>query len=261
MHSLFVSWYPSFTNDSCRCYSAAGLDGQCEEQNNNNNNNNNNNGLEFNLQEAVECAEVRGADAETIAYYMYQMNGNKNAQYYNYNGNNNKNNEMKLYLGPYCSNDGKSIFMGTFLDETCSAAAPAGIWAKLSYGVGLPYATTSLVEHNCMSCKEPANYKNDGDAEDADEVTEVCENVYQEAGKCETGLADGVTYYKNTYGCSYIESLHAPGKKASGSGVPASKIFAGLFAISTVVFGGVAYHLYQKARRTNVDLSADASLA
>ena len=249
-------------NDTCRCYAAAGL--TCEEQNNKNNNNNNNNGLEFNLQDAVRCGEVKGYDKDTLQYYLYQ-GGNNQAQYnYNYNGNNN-NNEMKLSMGPYCSNDGTSIFMGLFLDETCSVAAPAGLYEKLSYGSAMPYSTTSLVEHNCMSCVEPAdnNNKNQGDEMDADTLLEVCENVYLESGKCETGLADGVTYYKNEMGCSYIATLHAPNKKkSSGASVSASKVFVGLFAVTTVVFGGVAYHLYQKVRRQKVNLGeADGTMA
>ncbi len=247
-----------------RCYATAGLTGSCEEQNNQNNNNNNNgqNAIEFNLQEAVECSEVKGYDKDTLQYYLYQGGNNQAQYYYNYNGNNNKNNEMKLRMGPYCSADGKSIFMGLFLDETCSVTAPSGLWEKLSYGQAMPYSTTSLVEHNCMSCVEPANNKNNGDAEDADELMEVCENVYTQAGKCETGLSDGVTYYKNEAGCGYIATLHAPGKKAKGEGVAASKVFATLFAITTIVFGGVAYHLYQKVGRQKVNLTtADGSLA
>ena len=241
-----------------RCYAAAGLTGSCEEQNNNNNNGQN--AVEFDLQRAVECSEVKGYDKDTLQYYLYQ-GGNNQAQYYNYNGNNDKN-EMRLSMGPYCSADGKSIFMGLFLDETCSVTAPSGLWEKLSYGQAMPYATTSLVEHNCMSCVEPANNKNNGDEEDADTLLEVCENVYTQSGKCETGLADGVTYYKNTNGCDYIKSLHAPGKKAMGNGVPASKVFASLFAVTTIVFGGLAYHMYQKVQRQKVDLtSADGSLA
>jgi cbb3-type cytochrome oxidase subunit 3 len=37
--------------------------------------------------------------------------------------------------------------------------------------------------------------------------------------------------------------------------VPTSKIFTGLFAFTTLVFGGVAYYLYQKVRRQKVNLS------
>ncbi len=259
MHPIFVSCHSSFGYGTCRCYATAGL--TCEEQNNNNNNNNGQNQLEFNLQDAVQCGEVKGYDKDSLTYYLYQGGNN---QYYNYNGNNNKN-EMKLSMGPYCSSDGNSIFMGLFLDETCSVAAPAGLYEKLSYGTAMPYSTTSLVEHNCMSCAEPAdnNNKNDGDEMDADSLLEVCENVYIESGKCETGLADGVTYYKNEAGCSYIATLHAPGKKkSSGAGVSASKVFSGLFAVTTVVFGGVAYHLYQKVRRQKVNLGeTDGTMA
>ena len=217
------------------------------------------------MQEAVQCAELRDYDKDTLNYWLYQQgNQNANAYYYNNQNNNNNQNEVKLSIGPYCSDDGKSIFLGVFMDETCSNPAPTGIYEKLSYGQVLPYSTESLVANNCWSCKEPADYnnQNNNDQQDADALLEVCENVYAEAGKCETGLADGVTYYKNTYGCSYIATLHAPGKKTHSSmSVPTSKIFTGLFAVTTLVFGGVAYYLYQKVRRQKVNLSGGGNMA
>ncbi len=64
-------------------------------------------------------------------------------------------------------------------------------------------------------------------------------------------------------GCSYIATLHAPGKKqSSASTVSASKVFASLFAVTTMVFGGMAYYLYQKVRRHKVNLGeADGTMA
>lgn len=238
-----------------QCYLDAGLD-YCED--NRNNNNNNQNQIEFQLEDAVECRAL-DVDDEALQYYYYQQNqgkNNNNQQYYN--GQQQGGQEMRLFVGPYCSANGKQIYLGTFMDETCSWPAPSGTYEKFSYGQALPYSTQSLIEDNCISCMEPKDYneQNNGDQQDEDEVLEVCERLYEESGKCESGLADGVTYYPNTYACDFIKSLKAPGKmNTSKSSVSASKVFAGLFAATTVVVGGVAFYLYQKAQRNNVDLS------
>lgn len=235
---------------------SAGLDycGEAQE--------NENGQQQFQLEDAIECRELE-VDDEALQYYYYQQNqngnGNNNQQQY-YNQQQNGGQEMKLFVGPYCSANGKQIYLGTFMDETCSYAAPSGTYEKFSYGAALPYSEESLIEDSCISCKEPQDYddQNNGDQEDEDEVLEVCERLYEDAGKCESGLADGVTYYPNTYGCDLISSLKAPGKMngASKSSPSAAKVFAGLFAATTIVFGGVAYYLYQKAARANVDLSS-----
>mmetsp|Transcript_30475 Transcript_30475/g.65832 ORF Transcript_30475/g.65832 Transcript_30475/m.65832 type:complete len:173 (-) Transcript_30475:165-683(-) len=166
---------------------------------------------------------------------------------------------MKLFVGPYCSSNGQNIYLGTFMDETCSYPAPEGIFEQFNYGNSLPYSSENLIDDNCVSCKEPADEdeNNNGDNDDEDKVLEVCERIYEDAGKCESGLADGVTYYPNTYACDLISGLKAPGGRTkSHSSVSASQVFVGIFAAATIVFGGVSAYLYQKAQRTNVDLSS-----
>lgn len=243
-----------YNDDEYTCYMNAGLD-YCGD---NDNNNGNNQAVEFQLEDAVECKEL-DVDDEALQYYYYQeqQNGGNQQQYYN---GNNQNQEMKLFVGPYCSSNGKNIHLGVFMDETCSYAAPSGTYEKFAYGQTLPYSEESLIDDECVSCKEPQDQddNNNGDQEDEDEVLEICERLYEESGKCESGLADGTTYYPNTYGCEFISSLKAPGKMAGGSksSIPASKVFAGLFAATTLAFAGVAYYLYQKARRQNVHLSS-----
>lgn len=252
-----------YYDDETMCYYNAGLD-YCED--NDNNNNNNQNGYEFELEDAVECQEAE-VDEDALAYYYYNQGANNDQQqYYNNNGNNNNGGqEMKLFIGPYCAANGKSIHLGVFMDETCSYEAPSGTFENFNYGQSLPYSSESLIGDECVSCKEPADDddNNDGDQDDEDAVLEICERLYEDAGKCESGLAQGVTYYPNTYGCTFIDSLHAPGKMSSSkSSVPASKVFAGLFAATTAVFAGVAFHLYKKSSRQNVALSgSDGTLA
>ena len=244
--NLFSNYY--------RCYYNAGLD-YCVE-----NENNNNQAVQFELQDAVECKEL-DVDDEALQYYYYQQGANAQQQYYQ----GNQAQEMKLYIGPYCSSNGKSIYLGTFMDETCSWPAPSGTYEKFSYGVALPYSTENLIDSEFVSCKEPqdANDNNNGDQEDEDEVLEICERLYEDSAKCEEGLADGVTYYPNTYGWAFLKSLKAPGKmNSSKSSVSAAKVFAGLFAATTVVCAGVAFYLYQKNARSNVKLNEnDGTLA
>ena len=230
--------------------------------NEDNNNNNNNGQAQFQLEDAAECGELE-VDEEALQYFYYNQGANNNQQQnYNYNNNNNNNNnqEMKLFVGPYCASNGKTIHLGTFMDETCSYPTPDGTYEKFNYGQSLPYATESLIDSECVSCKEPQdedNQNNGDDQQDEDEVLEVCERLYEDAGKCESGLDSGVTYYPNTYACEFIQTLKAPGKMSGAkSTVAASKVFAGLFAATTVVFAGVSYYLYQKARRSNVHLTS-----
>lgn len=239
----------------------AGLD-YCEEEQENQNGQ-----RQFQLEEATECREL-DVDEDAVSYYYYQQNQNGNggndAQYYQ--GQQNGGQEMRLFVGPYCSADGSKILLGTFMDEMCSYTAPAGAYEKFNYGAELPYSSESLIESSFISCKEPqdANDQNNGDQQDEDEVLEICERLYEDAGKCESGLADGVTYYPNTYGCDFIKTLQKPGKMngASSSSTSASKVFAGLFAATTIVLGGVAYYLFQKSKRANVELnSEDGALA
>ena len=196
---------------------------------------------------------------DALQYYFYNNGGSNNNAYnnYNYNRNGGGNGEMELFVGPYCSKNGKSIHLGVFMDETCSFGAPSGIYEKLNYGQTLPYSSENLIDSNCVSCKEPAEYdeNNNGDQQDADEVTEVCERLYEESGKCETNLGS-VTAYPNTYACDFIKTLKAGGGTitAKNSAIPA-KTFAGIFAVTTVMFAGVSYWLHQKLQRSNVNLA------
>jgi hypothetical protein len=149
------------------------------------------------------------------------------------------------------------------MDETCSYAAPDGIYSKLNYGQSLPYSSTSIIESSCVSCMEPTNYdeNNNGDQQDEDKVLEVCERLYEASGKCETNLAAiKNTYgaYPNTYGCDFISGLKASGKtRVSFSQIQSNvtpKALAGVFAATTVIFGATAYYLGKKLQRSNVNL-------
>ena len=254
------------------CYAQAGLD-YCGEQQQQQNNQNNQNGQQqqqqFDLQEAMECRRLE-VDDEAMQYYLYQNGGNNqmnNMQYYQQGGQqqNNGQNRMELFVGPYCSSNGKSIHLGVFMDETCSYDAPKGIYSKIT-GQDLPYSSESLIESTCVSCKEPQEYdeNNQGDQQDADEVLEVCERLYEQSGKCEANLAavnQAYGVYPNTYGCDFIKGLTVSGKsRISFNQVKASvtpKALAGVFAATTVIFGATAFYLGKKLQRSNVNLASE----
>jgi hypothetical protein len=199
---------------------------------------------EFEIQRYLECQEVE-----------------------NQNNNNNGNNNWQVYyVGPYCSADGRKIHLGTFVDAGCTYLAPAGTYESLNYyGRSLPYSSSSesLVEHDCISCKEPqdANNQNQNDQQDADEVIQFCEEMYgEDVGKCETNVA--AVRYPDTRACEYInkvlpELVKASSKVQTGSsGHQPSVVMAWIFGFTTLALLVYAVYLYQKVNRAKLDLSA-----
>jgi hypothetical protein len=117
------------------------------------------------------------------------------------------------------------------------------------YGNTLPYSKDSLVSSKtCVACKEPSDYnnRNYNDQQDADEVLEVCQRMYEQAGKCESNLS-GVTPYPNTYGCDFIKTLpRVSSWSVSSVGSTSARAFAGIFAITTVALAGLTVYLHKK---------------
>mmetsp|Transcript_15213 Transcript_15213/g.31019 ORF Transcript_15213/g.31019 Transcript_15213/m.31019 type:complete len:415 (+) Transcript_15213:167-1411(+) len=192
----------------------------------------------FDLGEAAQCAKL-------------ELNG----QYNTNNG------DVDYYVGPYCSKNGRSILMGVFMEETCSYPAPKGTYEAMNYGEKLPYSSKSIVSHSCISCKEPTdqNEQNYWDQQDADQVADVCERLYEYSGKCEKNL--NIWSYKDNSACAYISTLKQP--LGIPTNVPA-KVLAGIFGVATAILGGAAIFLYNKSKRTNVALAggtAEAELA
>lgn len=210
-----------------QCYRDQGMD-YCIE-------NDYDNGDEFELERAAECAEMDNA------------NGNDNIQY---------------FVGPYCSG-GNKINLGVFMDETCTTPTSTGVYAKMNYGNELPYASESLVSDECISCKEPQD--NDGNNNayndyDEDEVTELCERMYEMSGKCEEDLKDVNSYYfyPNTKACDFIHTTLPKLEKASrGKGAGGWAItFLVLFGLAACGLGYYAWTLHKKLETSSVDLSA-----
>jgi len=255
----------AYSEEQClyQCYKNSGFDYcvEAEQQKQQDNG--------FDLQEVLECSQM-DFDEEALETYNYQKNyqrANKNqGQYYGedwYNQQNQQNDEF--YVGPYCSANGKKILLGVFTEETCTFPAESGLYEALNYGASLPYSKKSLVDYSCISCKEPkdVDYQNYYDAQDEDDVTDVCARLYEEAGKCEENLGGGSGYfpYRNNLGCNFIKTLKTPSVFSSiaPSSVPA-KVFAGIFAATTVALGAFAALTYKRSRRQNVSLASESNM-
>eukprot|EP00804_Cyclotella_cryptica_P015822 CCRYP_006326-RA/>CCRYP_006326-RA protein AED:0.02 eAED:0.02 QI:328/1/1/1/1/1/2/235/475 len=229
------------------CFTNANMD-YCNEMQGNNNNGQAQN-ANFDMSEALKCTEL-DVDEDFMSNYYFK-NRKANQGHYNEEG--------KYYVGPYCSSNGKKILLGLFEEETCSYPAPSGTFEALNYGQKLPYSQKSLIDNSCISCMEPKEQdnKNYWDAQDDDEVTDVCERMYEMSGKCEENL-QGLPYgvYPDNMGCDFVKSI----KSASmvPTAIPA-KVFAGLFAATTVLLGALTVNLYKKSQRNNVNLVADSA--
>ena len=226
-----------------QCYKTAGLT-YCDNDNNNNNNNNNNNGNnnnDFNIEEYMECKE---------------------AEWGYYNGN-------KFYVGPVCSNNGKSIHLKVFTDSSCTKAAPSGTYEKYNYNYALPYSKTSIVDNDCLSCKEADDNDNENDGNnnggnyyETPEPAEFCTEFYEESAKCETNLKYKSAAYRDTGSCQYINkiipSLERVYHSKSGGAGGAATGLAVFFGLTTVSATAAAYYFFKKVERTTVDLSAQS---
>lgn len=251
-----------------QCYKDAGIYSQCVDQDNQNNNGQQ--GDDFQVEEALECARL-DVDEDAANYYAYQNGGNNYNG--NYNGNNNNQQEMEFFVGPYCSANGQSILLGMFMDEVCSYPAPEGTYENFNYGNALPYSSESIVSNECISCKQVDNdnnnnnnnnngndqYQNYNQNQEEAEVLEVCERLYEDAGKCESNL-NIYGMYPTTLACDFISGLKASGKTRIFSSLAEAKasvtpsVLAGLFAASTVLLAGVAYHFHTKLQRQSIGL-------
>jgi len=181
------------------------------------------------------------------------------------------------YTGPMCSNGGTKIKIGVFTDDLCTEFAEDGtdvdtlfqaqadaegdanaVPFRLSYHLLKKVHDSS----NCVSCLVEDN---DADANDDAEVAEVCEELYEEAAKCETPygfdgvLSSGDEEYANQAAneetvCTFIKAVNggvydekgeislssSNVSTGGGSGTSgAQKFFLSAFVIGTI--GLLAY--------------------
>jgi hypothetical protein len=184
------------------------------------------------------------------------------------NNNNNNGNAEAYYIGAYCSpKDGKSIHMAVFTDAGCLTKGDATVFSA-NYGSELPYASTSMVSSECISCQEVEANDN---GEENYNIAEICGQTYENAAKCETNMD---SYYKDTSACDYIQNIlprleaasrsigGGSSKTSAAGGSKAATAFAWVFAATTIMFGAYAYFLYRKIKRGSVQLSSqDGAIA
>jgi hypothetical protein len=242
-----------------QCYTTAGME-ECIEYEG---------GEEFQIQEYLECAAIEDQNGNN-------NNNNGNAQQYQ-DENGNVYYYEEVFAGPYCSSNGKAIYLGMFYDEFCSVKADDGMYATMNYyGKDLPFMASSkqsLVTAECMSCLQVDenannnNNNNNGDDGGDAEIVQVCQEMYENAGKCEANIEFSNNWqYKNTQACEYINSIlpkleqnskAATGGGGSGGGT-ASVVLAWLFGFTTLALGVYAFLLFRKLRRSKVNLSDQA---
>lgn len=221
------------------CFSDHNMASVCMQNNPYNNNNDGaaeNNGAGFDLQDYMECTESDITDA----------NGNA------------------LYIGPFCASQGGTIHLGVFTDDSCSNFADETDGRSAYYastGYDLPYTEANIVDLDCMSCIEPTSNNNAGnDAEDGDNVNEMCEKIYTLAGKCEASLAYGTTNAPNNNACNYMEGIKIV--RSDGTIVTADSkanktagVFIGLFTTAFVLLSAYVYFLKTKLDRASINLA------
>lgn len=171
-----------------------------------------------------------------------------------YNRNRDLQENANYFLGPYCAQQGGSIFFGVFLEDTCSEAADdtygKSIFSDLT-GQSLPYADTSIIGMECVSCLEQDNNE---DADNAGAVSENCGMIYSIAGKCESSLPDGLAETKNTNACTYIEGIkivRTDGIVASRSN-RASPVATAFIVMSAMLFSAMAFYTWYLRKRIGV---------
>jgi len=272
-----------YTQDMCLydCYVKQGVADICAENNpydNNNNNNNNNNQDQFQLKDYIACKEAdlnverrhrqldeeqqdadENADADADQEEQAEEQQQGDDYYQQQQG------DVEYFVGPYCAEQGGAINLGLFLDDTCTTFADekggSYTYATLS-GSSLPYAEKSIITNDCMSCQAVNDGDNDNNNNNGNaQVSEMCEAIYDSAGKCESQLySSGVVYEANENACNYIKGIKVVRKDGiiTQVGSKANKtasIFIGIFVVAFVLLAAYVHYLKTKLDRVSINLA------
>jgi len=166
------------------------------------------------------------------------------------------------YVGPYCSDQGGKIVLGMFTDEDCTNFADdyGGVKTFESItGKSLPYGSESLVDSKCYSCAE--NGEENAYGYTQYEAKETCTTLYENAGKCESGLSNAKGSSNiNENACTYMQGVKVTTKNnviISGAATSnkVASAFIGIFSVSFVLLGSYVYYLKTKLDRGSINLS------
>jgi len=197
----------------------------------------------------------------------------------------------EYYAGAMCASSGTRIKIGIFSDEECSVYDESkdiesymknddGYNMKLSYHLLKQTFAEGECVASCLKEDEEQNNGDDGEEKEA-EVNEVCENLYEAAGKCESshGFESGIVDYENYDNqvrneelvCDFISSLKAGhydqtgeivvsgGRTTLGGGASTTggqKFALTFFILGSVGLAGYAAMLHQQLTKgAKADLS------
>lgn len=199
----------------------------------NNNNNNNKNKNNFNVREYAQCKklEMHNRDRRELEEQQQQV---------------------EYYVGAFCADQGGEVRLGVFTDNTCTTFASSGSSVFSNYaGYQLPYSSNSLISSRCMDCMDSNDNGNYN-------LKQVCSQVYQMSGKCETRMSID---YPNESSCNYIEGVKIIRQDGviRTSSVRKSKSAAvaiGLFSTLSVLLAGYVFYLRTKLARAQINLAA-----
>lgn len=149
-----------------------------------------------------------------------------------YENNNDDGNGYQYYIGPACTEDGTDIKLDLFYDEYCTQVPEDVTFEEVSNGWTMPYSDGGLVSTYCNSCSQ---VNDDGEYE----TKEMCEQLYESSGKCETNMESYHYYGKQEGACSYIEELLP---KSSGGNT-------GLLVVIALIAGAGAYAFWWKKKK------------
>jgi len=198
----------------------------------------------------------------------------------------------EYYAGAMCASSGSRIQIGVFSDEECSVYESDkeienymqndnGYNMKISYHLLKQSYTEGAYIADCLMEDEEDQNNNDGDEEKEAEVNEVCQELYEAAGKCESshGFEQGIYDYENYDNqvrneelvCDYISTIKAGHYDVSGEivvnggrttlGGGAATSGGQKFALTFFILGSVGLAGYVAMLHQQLTKGAKADLA
>lgn len=178
----------------------------------------------------------------------------------------------EYFAGAMCASGGEKVKIGVFMDEECSQADTSlsvedYIGAKLSHAILKaiynPDGAISCIKDDWEVPEDDEDENQDDEEEEEIEVNELCMELYEGAGKCESkhgfqsSAYDNEAYY-NQYAqeelvCDFISTLSSGAYDQSGEIVLKSKnaVSEGTaatggqkFALTVFILGTVAFAVY-----------------
>lgn len=178
--------------------------------------------------------------------------------------------DAEYFTGAYCSDGGSAIKIGVFSDENCvnsvngmDAATVQGFQNGFSYHI-----LSAAYSSDCISCLQEVDEDEDQADDYEPETNEICQELYDAAGKCETNFKGGYLQYYDSQSsneesvCEFISSLDSGTydqtgeivigdggvsyKKGGTTATNGQKFVLTIFILSTIGLASYAAILHQK---------------